>query len=252
MPRSLPRFFSSVVLLCGIGLCGCANNDPPLLATLTLKKDGSHFSGKVVRRETNSITVTAPSGDTRTFLNNELSDIKYGAPKTEFPDRATRAGVPGAGPGGAPPSVARKPPSATEAIPFAAGTEFPIRINGFVDSCCMHEGELALGLMDSDMKSARGDVLIPEGASLTMVLREEKVADNRIQMRFELGSADFDGQHFLVSSSKGPLEPGAVATVLGAPLGSPEAKLQGLSVHIANHTYIAFKAATPTVFKPSK
>ncbi len=51
-----------------------------LYATLTLRSDGSHFYGTVVRRETNSITIMGSGGDTHTFLYGELLDIKYGAP----------------------------------------------------------------------------------------------------------------------------------------------------------------------------
>ena len=57
-------------------LSGCNNSAPALYATLTLKSDGSHFYGTVVRRESTSITITGAAGDTHTFLYDELADIK--------------------------------------------------------------------------------------------------------------------------------------------------------------------------------
>jgi hypothetical protein len=205
-----------------------------------LKKDGSHFSGKVMRREANSITLMSSAGEARTFLDSEISDMKIG----------TQGDVTSFSPG----AVTRSHGSAdaATAIRLPEGTEIPVRNNGVLDACCMPINSIALGVMDADVKSADGRVLVPNGANVTILVRDKKMVDGRVTMEFELGSADFDNQHYLVSSEKGGNEPGAVVTFVGAQEGSAEAKIRGLWVHLSDRTYMGFKAATPTVFTPSK
>jgi hypothetical protein len=84
------------------------------------------------------------------------------------------------------------------------------------------------------------------------MVRDKKMLDGRVTIQFELGSADFYDRHYLISSASSETDPGAVVTFSGAPEGSPEAKLRGLWVHVDDHTYMAFKTATPTIFKLSQ
>jgi hypothetical protein len=94
--------------------------------------------------------------------------------------------------------------------------------------------------------------MIPEGASVTILVRGQKIADNRVQMELELGSADFEGHHYQILSAQGALEPGAVVNTLGPQLGSKEAKMRPLNVHIEDQGFLAFKASTPTLLTPSQ
>lgn len=225
---------------------GCADRNPPLTATLTFRKDGTHFSGTVVRRDANSITITGEAGDTHTFLYTELSDIKEGVTdaKTVFsaPGTATPQVLPG-----------EKPASAAEAvIPLPEGTYLPVRSSGFLDSCCVPIQALALGVMDANVKNSKGTVVIPQGASVTFTLKNEEVVDGRVTMQFELASADFDNRHYIVSSAKGGSERGAVVTFSGPKDGSPEARLRGNNLHIDDNSSMLFKAVTPVIFTLSK
>jgi hypothetical protein len=238
------RVLPGAILLACIWWSGCAKSTPPQSATLTLKKDGSLFSGTVVRREPQSITLTTPSGETKTFLNSEITAIQVGTQGdvTNFsPAAVTRPSD----------SQARGSASPATVIRIPQGTEIPVRNNGVLDACCLPINSIALGVMDGDVKSADGKVLVPNGANVTIMVRDKKRVEGRVTMEFELGSADFDNQHYLVSSEKGT-EPGAVVTFVGAQEGSQEAKIRGLWVHLSDRTYMAFKAATPTVFTPSK
>lgn len=250
------RLFGAGMLLAFLWLSGCGDSNPPLYATLTLR-DGSHFAGTVVRREANSLTITGIGGDTHTFLYTELSHIEYGAPDnpTGTPVTATPATDSGAsnktGSSRPTPSGAATIP-ASGVIQFPEGTEFPVRTNGFLDSCCVPIGANSLGLMDADVKDSKGNVLIPQGASVVIVVREEKKVDGVISMTFELGSADFEGRHFLISSAKGGLEPGARVTFTGAREGSAEAKSHGVHVHLEDQTYMGFKAETPVNLRVSQ
>jgi hypothetical protein len=253
--RLLRRYFwVAVVIVAGL-LSGCADSNPSLFATLTLKSDGSHYSGTVVRREPNSITLTS-AGDTRTFLYTELADIQYGAPVkpaisgVSSDQQSATADKPGseATRSGAGTANAVLPAGGIE---FAEGTEFPIRSNGFLDSCCVPPNSVSLGVVDEDIKR-NGAVVVPRGASVTMIMTDIGIVDGRITMTFELGSADFGGRHFVIAPTKGGLEPGIRATFSGATPGSPEAKLRGTAVHLENQSYMGFKAQSPVTFRLSQ
>ena len=241
------KILLSIVLISSVWLWACAENNPPLMATLVFKKDGSRFTGTVVRKDVSSVTVLSATGDPHTFLYAELADIIYGTPDgtTSFAGAATTES-----PGGD-----NKPRAAMAAggvITLPEGTEVPVRNNGVLDACCLPLDSISLGIIDAAVKSADGKVVIPEGANVTMVVRDKKMLDGRVTMTLELGSADFDNRHYLVLSAKGNLQPGAVVTFSGPQEGSAEAKLRGMWLHLDDRTYMGFKTATPTIFKLSQ
>ncbi len=248
------------ILLAGIGITACDKKAPPVTATLTLKRDGSTFTGTVMRRETNSITVTSPAGETHTFLYTELTDIKTGAPgspegsKPASQDASSQsASAQHETPSDSGVSSANSAPAPKGGvIQFPEGTEFPVRSSGFLDSCCVPEGALSVGVVDSNIKSPESASVIPEGSNVTMVLMNKTKVDGRVAMVFELATADFGGRHFIVSSARGGSEPGARVTVSGAKEGSPEAKARGLAVHVDDNSVLEYKALTPVVFKVSQ
>ncbi len=244
----------AAILLCVLS-SGCADKTPPLQTTLTFR-DGSHFSGTVVRRETNSITVTGAAGDTHTFLYTELTDIQDGAPETPAAtttgtgqsDTSTSAKT--GSPGGA--ANGKVAVSGTGTLQFPAGAEFPVRTSGFLDSCCVPPNAVSLGVIDGDVKDSSGKVVIPAGANVTITLLEDRKTDGRLSMIFELGSADFNGHHYVISSTKGGTEPGIRVTFTGAKEGSPEATARGTNIHLEDQSFMGFKAETPVIFKISQ
>jgi hypothetical protein len=253
--RMLRAVLAGGILLLSVWLGGCGDSKPPLVATLTLKKDGTHFTGTVLRRDGNTITMSGSGGEARTFLYAELADISYGTPDTA--PATSRSGSSAAS--NAPISAsATGTHSAPASVPvggpvrFAVGTVFPVRSLGVIDSCCSPAGAISLGVLDAAVKSADGRITMPEGASVTILVRGQKIADNRVQMELELGSADFDGHHYQILSAQSALEPGAVVTLIGPQLGSKEAKIHPLNVHIEDQAYLAFKASTPTLLAPSQ
>ena len=198
--------------------------------TLTLKRDGSHFYGTVVRRDATSITVTGTSGDVHTFMLTDLADDKP-APPPATTELAKPTPVPVGG------DLFRQP----------QGTQFVIRSNGFLDSCCIWLNDIELGVLDEDIKSPKGIVLIPQGANVTFTVRDQNTAGGRLSVTFELSTADYGGHHYQIS-------PGAVMTVTGeanldAYTGAPAAR--GKPIHVEDHSAMLFKAATPIVFKLS-
>jgi hypothetical protein len=255
MRSQCDRIFWAGALLGIVWLSGCGDSKPPMLATLTFK-DGTHFSGTVQRREPKAITMTDSRGEAHTFLYSELANISYpqdvpAAPaqhgnQTQVPDSSTG--------GGSRAEASSRSPAAAGGGPIQIheGTELPVRNDGILDACCLIDGAMSLGTIDADVKDASGQVLIPAGANVTIITRHHRMVEGRVTLEFELGSADFYGRHYLVTSAKGALEPGAIVTFAGPKEGTPEAKVRGLWLHLDDQTYMGFKTATPTIFKPSQ
>ncbi len=238
------------MLLCLV-FCACHTSAPPVTAVLTMKSDGSHFAGTVVRSDPKSTEMVGPGGDTHTFLFSEISDIRYG--NTSIGSSASGEGP--ASERGAQTSGAQKggnPASAGDTIQLPAGTTVPVANNGLIDSSFVPDGATLLAAMDADAKGSNGNVLIPAGASVTLTVREKKEVAGRMSMQFELGTVDFGNRHYIVTSAKGESEPGAVVPLMGAAPGSPEAKLRGTSLHVDEHSLLLLKTVSPTVLKVSQ
>jgi hypothetical protein len=240
------RILAIGLLFACIWLSACASSAPTLYATLTLKSDGSHFYGTVVRRETNSITITGASGDTHTFLYTELSDIKYGAPTGS----GTSSGQ------AATSSVQNSGQSSGvevngETVVLPTGTEVAVRTRGFLDSCCGPLGGLSLGTTDFDTKVGT-KVVIPGGASVTLERIDNKPVDGQISLTFELRSADFQNHHYVFESAEGGSAAGLLITFKGAKSGTAEAKERGTNVHLESEAFMGFKATVPVTLKRSE
>lgn len=221
-----------LLAILSLWLLSCAKPVPPAEnITLTLKRDGSHFYGTVVRRDANSVTVTGASGDIHTFLLTDLAD-QSAPPPTATADPASPTPLPAGG------DLFRRP----------QGTQFAIRNRGFLDSCCIGLNDIELGVLDADIKSPTGVVLIPEGANVTFTVKDQNTTGGRLSVTFELSTADYGGHNYQIS-------PGAVMTVAGekntdAYTGEPAAR--GKPIHIEDNSAMLFKAAAPIVFKLSR
>lgn len=235
--------FWPVCLLIGcLWLLGCAPVKPPENAILTIKRDGSHFYGVVIREDAGTITLTGDSGETRTFLRSELSDIRYAnseaqanSPAAPVKQNDTVTPLPVGG----------------DLFVQAAGTQIAVRSAGFIDSCCVRLNDIELGVLDADIRSPKGVVLLPRGANVTYTIVDQRTDDGRLTMTFELSSADYGGHHYLISSAQGGDQRGAIMTIAGAKDGTPEAAVRGTAIHLDDNSGMVFKAATPVVFKLS-
>jgi hypothetical protein len=238
-----------VVLLLCAWLSGCSSTaSPARTVILTLKSDHSQFTGTLVRRDANSITVTGQGGDTHTFLYSELVDYKLGSttPATPAGTTAPSSPVSTAAPG----SVSAASPGVSISLPQGATLQVVAR--SFVDSSYAPVGSVGVGSMDSDVKSADGKVLIPAGANVAFDVRDKKGVSNRLEMDLEIVSADFNNHHYIVSSAKSGTDPGAIAIFTGPETGSKEALARGTAVHIDSDSVMTFKAETPIVLKISE
>jgi hypothetical protein len=250
--RRLAGFSALLVTIC---FSGCGKKAQPVFATLTMKDGGSHFSGTVVRQEKNSITLIGPDGNPRTFLYTELAGpIQYGAPNTadaEPDGQSSPASSSVQGQSATGQAAGSKPVEVTAAVTpggdvsFPIGTEFPVRITGFLDSCCLPPGAMTLGRMDADLKGSNGKIAIPAGSNIVFDVVSTEITGGEPVMVFRISSADFGGHHYIV-------DPGAEVTFTGPKAGTPAAKIQGARIHLQDQTFMGFKAVKPVTFHLSK
>jgi hypothetical protein len=225
-------YASSVCLaILSVWLLSCAKPvKPQETVDLILKRDGSHFYGTLVRRDATSITVTGSSGDVHTFLLTELVDqTAPSAPATTSSTSPTPL------------------PAGGNLFEQPQGTQFVIRNNGFLDSCCVRLNDIELGILDEDIKGPHGVILIPQGANVTFTVKEQKNAGGRLSMTFELSTADYGGHHYLIT-------PGTVMTITGekeSPAYAGQPMPRGKPIHLEDRSAMLFKAATAVVFKLS-
>ncbi len=221
-----------LLAILSLWLLSCAKPVPPAEnITLTLKRDGSHFYGTVVRRDATSITVTGSSGDIHTFMLTELAD-QPATPRRSAAD----------------PTSPTPLPAGANLFDQRQGTQFAIRNNGFLDSCCVRLNDIELGILDADIKSPSGVILIPEGAHVTFAVKEQSNTGGRLSMTFELTTADSGGHHYVIT-------PGAVMTVTGEKdtiAYTGEAAPRGKPIHVEDNSALSFKAAAPISFKLSQ
>jgi hypothetical protein len=259
MPAISPakRLAGLTALFAAICLSGCGKKDQPVFATLTMKDGGTHFVGTVVRQDKNSITLIGSDGSPRTFLFTELAGpIQYGSANS--PDAtASSGGVSSAGssstqgesttnrPSASPPVEVAAGYSPRGDISFPAGTEFPVRVTGFLDSCCLPRGTMTLGRADADLKSPNGKIAVPAGSNIVFDIVETGKAGGQTTMVFRISAADFGGNHYIV-------DPGVEVTFTGPKEGTPAAKVQGLNIHLQDGALMNFKAVKPVTFHLSK
>ena len=244
-------------LFAAILISGCGKKEQPVLVTLTMKQSGSHFSGTLVRQEKNSITLIGSDGYPRTFLYTELAGpVQYGPPDAPDSEASSSAQSASGSSSTQGQSVANRLPgskpvevsasfSAGGDISFPAGTEFPVRITGFLDSCCLPVGTMTLGRMDADLTTPNGIVAVPAGANVVFDIVGNGKVDGRTTMIFRISTADFGGNHYIIKE-------GAEVTFTGPKEGTPAARAQGLNVHLQDGTFMGFKAVKPVLFRLSR
>jgi len=207
--RWLAVFVAVTSLLCS-GACSKKAPAPAQQATVLLK-DGTSFAGTVTKNTSSEITLTAPTGEARTYPMSQVSSIQYGtqAATAPPPDSAqtspppssasTPQPVPASGQPVAasspPPGPAPEQPAPTAAVApepppviirtVPAGTEIVVRNNDTIDSSTAASGQPFSAVLDRDVLDTHGEPLIHKGARATLILRSAE-AQGKMQGQSEL------------------------------------------------------------------
>lgn len=240
--------YRSMIAVAVLTISACGTKEPETYATLTLKRDNSRYHGRVVRRDATGVTMRGDGGDSRTFLYTELAGFTYdSAPGTQTPS-PTEPASPSS------PAVPSKPSilAPDHAFALPAGTPFPVRTKGFLDSCCIRNGWTAVGIVDADVRGPDGVVIVPAETVVVMNVRDLSNINGTVTLTMEVASVRIGERTFTVASTAGGNQPGIVAAFTGAREGSPESKTQGTAVHLNDQAFMDFRSATAVTFTPSQ
>ncbi|MGE5645290.1 MAG: YMGG-like glycine zipper-containing protein [Acidobacteriota bacterium] len=158
-------------------------------ATVALR-DGTAFSGAVVKSSPTEITVAGDDKTTRTFQMKDVKSIDYGEAPTAAAVPEPSAPAPAPAPAQAPAAAARRASSApaaqampaeavhpsesaitTKTYDLAAGTQVSVRTNENIDSGKATSGQTYAAEVSKDVLDASGAVVIPRGSNARIVIR---------------------------------------------------------------------------------
>lgn len=147
--------------------------------TLTLR-DGRRFPGDTVSVRSGTVTFHHEDGTTRRYPVSDVDTLSFSRD-----DRGVRAG----------------PPDRPE-IDLAAGTELVVRTVGVVDSSRATPDQTFAAIVEERVTDRRGRVVVPEGASARLVIREMSAggATGSPEMALDVQSVTVDGVAHSVST----------------------------------------------------
>jgi hypothetical protein len=213
MPRLL-------IILAAVGVAlsaGCSKktpSEPARQATITLK-NGSGFAGMVTKSSTESITMSAPNGETRTYPMDQVASVEY-LPPAGTPPQTVAAVPPAASAAAAAPAPSAV--TASEAAPAAPAPEAPIAIdrvvpvrtrievrnNEAIDSKTAAPGQKYSAVVVQSVSDTRGRVIIPHGSAATLVVRsvrDQGKVEGQSELALDIESVAVGGRRYRVETT---------------------------------------------------
>ncbi len=157
-------------------------------AALNLK-DGTAFSGTVVKSDTDAITVQDANGIVRTYPMTQVTSVKY----VELPatGASTQAG-----------SKAVPVPIHYASVP--AGTRIRVRNSDAIRSDRATNGQTFPGVVTEDVIGDDGKVAIPKGADATLAIRsvrDQGKIKGQSHLTVDLDSVTVQGRQYTLETS---------------------------------------------------
>jgi hypothetical protein len=120
---------------------------------------------------------------------------------------------------------------------LAAGTVLPVRFDSVIDSAVAFVGFL-MGTVESDVNGSDGQLAIPSGSSVAMVVRESKKTGSVSTLQLGLYSMNVAGHQYLLTD--GAKDAATVVLTEDAGHGAGHS-----SVHIQYGDHVTFKLDVP-------
>ena len=181
-------------------------------------RDGTSVSGNVVSSTASDITVAPDGGGAnRTISMKQVKSVSYDdAPAASAaPEAATAAAT--ANGGAKSPAPAASHPDAhenhyhpektaiqTKTFVVPVGTEVPVRTEETIDSGTAVEGQTFAAEIDSDVRDANKDVVIPRGANAQIVIKSASKGGKirgASDLVIDLQSVSIGGQQYALSTT---------------------------------------------------
>ena len=181
-------------------------------------RDGTSVSGNVVSSTASDITLAPDGGGTnRTISMKQVKSVSYddapaasAAPEVP-PVAATASGVPKSSPPAASKPDAHenhyhpeKTAIQTKTFVVPVGTEVPVRTEETIDSGTAVEGQTFAAEIDSDVRDANKDVVIPRGANAQIVIKSASQGGKirgASDLVIDLQSVSIGGQQYALSTA---------------------------------------------------
>jgi hypothetical protein len=206
MEAPMQRFRFYPVVLCLFLLAACAQKDSSQASTDSTQphaiiqlRDGTSVMGTVTSSTPSQITLNQDGGGARTILTRDVKSVEYG-------DVASAGKAATAAPTAPPPARYHPDRAAiqTKTFEVPAGTEISVRNDEAIDSSKATEGQTYAAEVTSDVRDAKGDIVIPRGANAQLVVMSMS-SGGRIReasdLVIALKSVSIDGQQYAVNTT---------------------------------------------------
>jgi hypothetical protein len=217
----LERIWIAIVLVWLGILFGCTSQNTACVgphATVFLR-DGSSYSGRVSKTSPSEITIAGDDQNTRTFAMSDVRSVEYGGDASAPPASAPAASASQAATAAAPPPPEAVPPpddrihdehyhpeestihTRTHELPV--GTQVSVRTEETIDSGRAVEGQSYAAEVSRDVRDANGDVVIPRGSNVQIVIRSASRGGRfrgTSDLVLDLSSVSVDGRQYQLSA----------------------------------------------------
>ena len=191
----------AIALLGVLMLVGCSRSTQAgpdgQTATIALK-DGGTFTGTVAKSDTSAITVTSPSGETRTYPMGQVDSVHY-APATP-----ATSGVVGNQVIGNQNVVGAAPAPAPELVrTIPAGARIRVRNSDRIMAGVAETGQTFPGIIIDDVMGDDGGVAIPRQSDATLIVRESRgqgKIKGRSEIAIDLDSVTVGGKKYALET----------------------------------------------------
>jgi hypothetical protein len=179
-------------------------------------RDGTSVSGNVVSSTASDITVAPDGGGAnRTISMKQVKSVSYDdAPAASAEPAAAAATASGGAKSPAPAAAApdahenhfhpEKTAIQTKTFVVPVGTEVPVRTEETIDSGTAVEGQTFAAEIDSDVRDANKDIVIPRGANAQIVIKSASQGGKirgASDLVIDLQSVSIGGQQYALSTA---------------------------------------------------
>jgi hypothetical protein len=173
----------------------------PMLLTaadrITLR-DGSSYEGNLISSDSRRVVFQIENGARRTFTRNQVRSIEMDSSAP-----AQSGSVFGNTTGAANRAANRRNVANANAITIPAGTDLQVRTNESIETRTATAGRTYDAEINQDVTGASGNVIIPRGSDVELVVREvnEGGTVGSAEIALDIQSISMNGRRYLISTA---------------------------------------------------
>ncbi len=203
-----------VSLVCALFIsCSQPGSQPAGPHATVALRDGTTYTGTVVKTSPTQITVAGDDQTTRTFDMKDVRAVDYGeqAAETQPPEPQPSGSKPSGQRAARPPAASTlvertHPPEAaitTKTYELPSGTQVSVRTDETIDSAKAIKGQTFAAEVYRDVVDGSGDVVLPRGSNAQIVIRSSS-GGGRVsgspELVLDLESVSVDGRRYVLDT----------------------------------------------------